>query len=720
MLPLPRLDDRTFEELVREARDLIPILAPDWTDENVHDPGITLLEMLAWHIETQQYRLDRLTERHLRKFLKLLGELPRERTPAMTSVSFSNATSPIVIPYGTLLHVGDLPFETIRSVTVLPDTGRKVFVRTPEGVQEITDDFESGHAPFHPFGEHPEIGACMDIHLEEPLPFSVPLSLWIQLEDQEPDIRIPARYRQFTPSGQVTWQYWDEREGTWRILPVERDESYSLHQSGPVLFEVPPELGPIRRLRAELTAGGYNDPPLIRRLVWNEVFAMQGQSLCVCEAFDGPSAPGGGDGPELAAPYIVEPAHALFRKGRLIVQFRRRDGGWTDAGEETYDIARDGGRLRIVFPDPSPLPTGRESIRVIAVAKEFVERMTLGTGTGISGQTFPLPAAPVLPRHCLLQVGETADDGTIVWRDWERVPDFDASKEDSLHYMIDEEAGVFRFSDGVSGAVPPAMPFPNVRLISYRIGVGEAGNVKEDTIREIDIGEQPLRVTNLYPAYGGAEPETVREALQRLKRRMLQPQCGVTGEDLEQRVREIPGLRIARVKAIPGYHPGIRNWPEERAFGHLSIVIVPRSRRPLPLPGEGMIRTIRRHLEPYRLITTRLHVIPPEYVKVSVRAVVVADPRYEGREWTVVQALKEWLQPFGNGSSPGWIFGRPVYKSDVYEIIHRVPGVRYIQDVWLMAEGQNARLEESGDIRIPPNGLVISGEHDIEFVISHD
>jgi len=36
-----------------------------------------------------------------------------------------------------------------------------------------------------------------------------------------------------------------------------------------------------------------------------------------------------------------------------------------------------------------------------------------------------------------------------------------------------------------------------------------------------------------------------------------------------------------------------------------------------------------------------------------------------------------------------------------------------------MAEGKNARLEESGDIRIPPNGLAISGEHDIEFVISH-
>ena len=720
MLPLPRLDDRTFDQLVREARDLIPIIFPDWSDENVHDPGITLLEMLAWHIETQQYRLDRLTDRHVRKFLKLLGEAPRDRTPALTSVSFSNASSPIVIPYGTLLHVGDLPFETIRPVTVLPDSRRRLIVRTQEGVQEISDDFENGHAPFYPFGERPEIGACMDIEMEEPLPFSVPLSLWIQLEDQEPDIRIPARYRRFTPSGRVTWQYWDERGAMWRTLPIERDESYSLHQSGPVLFEVPPELGPIRRLRAELTDGGFHDPPLIRRMVWNEVFARQGQSLAVCERFDGPPPEGAADAEAARSePWIIEPLHALYRRGKLIVQFRQEGGGWIDAGDGVYEIAREGSRLRIVFPDAASLPSGRGAIRVVAFDQEYEDRMLLGAGTGISGQTFPLPAAPVLPRDCLLQVGALADDGTIVWHDWERVHDFDSSREDSLHYVIDEEAGVIRFSDGVFGAVPPNMPFPNVRFVSYRIGVGEAGNVKEDTIRTMDFEEQPLRVTNLYPAYGGAEPETVREALLRVKRRFLQPQCGVTGEDMEQRVLEIPGLRLARVKAIPGYHPGVRNWPEERAFGHLSIVVVPRSRRPLPLPGEGMMQTIRRHLEPYRLLGTRLHIIPPEYVKVSVRAVIVADARYEGREWTVVQALKKWLQPFGDDASSGWPFGKPVYKSDVYEIIHRVPGVIYIQDVWLMAEGKNARLEESGDIRIPPNGLAISGEHDIEFVISH-
>jgi predicted phage baseplate assembly protein len=322
-----------------------------------------------------------------------------------------------------------------------------------------------------------------------------------------------------------------------------------------------------------------------------------------------------------------------------------------------------------------------------------------------------------LPDELRLQVGWLADDGrTMIWYDWRRVDDFDESDADSFHYVVDEEEEAIRFSDGICGAVPPAMPTDNIRIIGCRTGVGAAGNVKEDTIKEVELYEQSLQVTNLYPAYGGMEAETVKEALQRAALSVLEPQCGITGADLERRVREIPGLRIARVKAIPGYHPGIREYPEERDFGHISIVVVPRSRNPLPKPSEGMIETIRRHLEPYRLLTVKLHVIPPEYVRISVRAVVVVDPRYEGREWTVRQALEEWLQAFDGETGAGWEFGRTVYKSDVYDIIHRVPGVRYIQDVWITGVGRGAVQEEGGDIRIPPNGLAISGEHEIEFL----
>ena len=723
MLPLPNLDDRTFEQLVREARDLIPLIFPDWTDENAHDPGITLLELLAWHIEMQQYQLNRLTESHERKFLKLLGEAPRDRTPATTSVSFSNAPRPMLIPYGSLLRVGDLPFETVRSVTVLPDSEGRVIVQTADGIREEHTDFASGNSPFYPFGENPAPGARMIVTTGHPLPKGSPLSLWFQLVDQEPDIRIPARYKLFTPNCRIEWTYWNEREngeGEWLPLPVERDESYCLHQSGPVLFEIPEEAGNVTALMAHLAEGGFLDPPLVRRMVWNEVFARQGQTYCLYEEFEFPAvdAPGHDRDGEPFRPVELQLAHALFQTGRLSFQCRHPSGGWVDVPENHFEVRRDEGKTSVVLVRPLPRGTAVPgAVRVIAVAEEFADHVFLGRGTGISGQTVPIPIQPLLPNELKLQVGwYHGDSEEVVWHDWERMPDFDESGPSSRHFVVDTESGVIRFSDGISGAVPPAMPFANIRAVGYRTGVGEEGNVKEDTIKEMDVYRHPLKVTNLFPAYGGAKEETVKEALHRTLLRILEPQCGVTGEDLERRVREVPGLRIARVKAIPGYHPGVRNYPEEKAFGHVSIVVVPKSGRPLPAPGPGTLRTIARHLEPYRLLTTKLHIIPPVYVRISVKAIIVVDPRYEGREWTVAEALNRWLKPFGTDAGEGWEFGHTVYKSEVYDLIHRVPGVRYIQDLWLMAEGAGAVQEEGGDIRIPPHGLAISGEHDIEFI----
>lgn len=72
-LKLPTLDDRRYADLVEEARRLIPIYDPDWTNHNPSDPGITLLELFAWLTEMLLYRLDRVTDEHQRKFLKLLN-----------------------------------------------------------------------------------------------------------------------------------------------------------------------------------------------------------------------------------------------------------------------------------------------------------------------------------------------------------------------------------------------------------------------------------------------------------------------------------------------------------------------------------------------------------------------------------------------------------------------------------------------------------------------
>ena len=72
-LPVPKLDDRGFDDLVEEAKRRIGLQCPQWTDFNVSDPGMTLVDLMAWMTEILLYRLNRVPERNYIKFLELMG-----------------------------------------------------------------------------------------------------------------------------------------------------------------------------------------------------------------------------------------------------------------------------------------------------------------------------------------------------------------------------------------------------------------------------------------------------------------------------------------------------------------------------------------------------------------------------------------------------------------------------------------------------------------------
>lgn len=73
-LQLPNLDDRNYSDLVAEALARIPAYSSEWTNYNASDPGITLVELLAWLTDLLLYRLNRITDNNVRKFLKLLND----------------------------------------------------------------------------------------------------------------------------------------------------------------------------------------------------------------------------------------------------------------------------------------------------------------------------------------------------------------------------------------------------------------------------------------------------------------------------------------------------------------------------------------------------------------------------------------------------------------------------------------------------------------------
>ena len=79
-LPLPNLDDLNWDDLTSEARTRIPGAAAEWTDFNPSDPGITLIELFAYHVEALLYRVNRIGRNHHYEILRLVNGPAWEET----------------------------------------------------------------------------------------------------------------------------------------------------------------------------------------------------------------------------------------------------------------------------------------------------------------------------------------------------------------------------------------------------------------------------------------------------------------------------------------------------------------------------------------------------------------------------------------------------------------------------------------------------------------
>jgi hypothetical protein len=62
--PIPgvSLSDRTLAAIVADVRRHLKVLAPEWTDRNSRDPGVTLVELLAWVAEQLLHRADAISD----------------------------------------------------------------------------------------------------------------------------------------------------------------------------------------------------------------------------------------------------------------------------------------------------------------------------------------------------------------------------------------------------------------------------------------------------------------------------------------------------------------------------------------------------------------------------------------------------------------------------------------------------------------------------------
>ena len=176
-LPEIVLDDRRFQDLVSEARMRITRSCPEWTEHNVSDPGITLIELFAWMTEMTIYRLNRVPDKLHVTLLDLLGIRLDGPSAATTSLRFKLAdkpTEPILIAGGITevgtprtAHDESVLFQVDEDFTI-PAMGPAAYVlqrsgQAPKNVGVADGEARPQGSDQLAFGTPPQVGDALYI-----------------------------------------------------------------------------------------------------------------------------------------------------------------------------------------------------------------------------------------------------------------------------------------------------------------------------------------------------------------------------------------------------------------------------------------------------------------------------------------------------------------------------------------------------------------------------
>lgn len=270
-LDIPRLDDRTFEDLVQDAKAKIPRLCPQWTDLNDSDPGITLIHLMAYLGETILYRLNRVPERNYLKFLELMGVRLQPAMPARTWVVFeltpgaNEAGLPTINP-GTLITTKAeggiaIEFQTCDALTVTTAKPIHVFSQVGEFIADHSEAlFNEELKPVRVFEGQAVVPHSLYLGDTRFGPSMQKARLSLQL----------SFVQKLSTSFYLEWEIWDGEQ--WILFPPTQDDTRGFSQDGEIIFDALPvieqEVDGVSAtwLRARLTGAEGNQLPVIASL----------------------------------------------------------------------------------------------------------------------------------------------------------------------------------------------------------------------------------------------------------------------------------------------------------------------------------------------------------------------------------------------------------------------------------------------------------------------
>jgi hypothetical protein len=515
-LPLPKLDDRRWSDLVEEGRALIPRYAPEWTDHNVHDPGITLLELFAWLTEMTVYRLDRIPEAHRRKFIALIGYAPRPPRASQTVLTFTpeSAAAPFLLPQGAELEATDgdgqpLRFRTLRDLTVAPVELKAVQVEEVDAsavraIHDRTPDWRNG-LPIAVFSLQSLPAGPLYLGFKT-LPTQIPVALAFRFEgpgnDSEERTRIrreaeaqraacrpplpeihcdgateegehPSEILLQHHSASLVWEFhtgaapdpWVTLEPTSEpqrpAVGEVRDDTRAFTLDGIVEINLPNTLvattlgdvtEPLFYLRCRLAAGGHDAPPAVIDIAPASVVAEQAVPIAESHAIAAGVIPTG-------------PAPTAGATSRFDV--RLDDNNVIRALDFDPPGTTAPAVVVLRYEPPSATAAGRITWELAGV----------GRSTGAPHQRLLLPHAPIQMETLALYT-----HGDAQWLTWTRSNNFDGSRRTDLHFILDATSGEITFGDGQRGRAPPR----GARVFAtYRTTRAGQGNVEANRVTRL-------------------------------------------------------------------------------------------------------------------------------------------------------------------------------------------------------------------------------------------
>jgi hypothetical protein len=771
-LLLPNLDDRTWADLADEGRALIPVYGSEWTDHNASDPGITLVELLAWVTEMDIYRLNQISDAERLRFLALVGVRPRPPLPASVVLSLTLATnSTVLLPQGVEFSGIDpngieTRFQTTRSITLVPGGLQSLQYAYSGRFQDLTAAWRR-QSPLFPFGPGAQVGAEFYLGLSAALPIDTPVSLYFTfgdgysseetrhriLEEQASRRRACRCLRPDNPCQKAkgpgnaapveqpessilthygvrtVWEYLGVSGGVLTWLPLAEtkgqvvDETRAFTLDGEVTVRVPSGMVPGKvgaiaapqyYLRCRIAAGHHDAPPVLRDVAYNGVRVFQTDPAAATFEID----------PECAVTYNAEGPPKPNQRTAFRVGFDGRqrivklDFGGGAAGDPQF--------LVLDYLAPAPPVSGSLTLQAAF----------LGYGNGFPAQQVTFPGAPMEPWTVRVYTQERD-----CWYAWRLREDFLSSTRRDFHAVLDPTTGALTFGNGEHGRVPPELkgkgsgPFGDCLIFAdYETTRAQSGNLAAGQINSLtdsphnrallyDPSANPdgwsvlkselSAISSSLPAVGGQAAESVELAAGRADQLVESSGRAVTLQDYEDLAGRTPGTRIARVTAFASLYP---DFPCFQAPGMVTVIILPFLPQGHPVPTAGLLQAVRSYLRPRRVIGTRVEVVGPTYLQVTVNATVQskAGVNKTNLQESIVAALNTFFDPLvGGPEGTGWPFGRDVYRAEVMKVVDGVSGVDYVSALDLIPGDGPAQC---GNVCLASTWLVASGAHQIQVL----